>query len=211
MSWYHRARVETFRATRTWFGTLTFNPQRSFECDLRTRQRLYRSGVDFKELPPEIAFLERSRETGEDITKWLKRLRKETAAPFRYLLALEAHKSGLPHYHILLHEVSATQRISERQLSGQWNHGFTKFRLADDKRHIGYVTKYIAKDCKARVRASGRYGQFFDTVDQKTDPSVCIESRVTTERDSQTTTPNEPHCEVGALSVSLARTYGDWD
>ena len=91
-----------------------------------------------------------------DVTLFLKRVRKNSGAAFRYLVVGEAHKSGVPHYHVLVHEASRVQ-IPHRLLKDAWQAGFSDFKLADAKA-AGYVAKYISKDVAARVRASAHYG-----------------------------------------------------
>lgn len=93
-----------------------------------------------------------------EFTLFFKRLRKVTGAKIRYLLVAEQHKDGWPHYHALLHEKGVA--VTKRQLEHEWRLGFTQFKLVplDDPHVAGYVTKYIAKQALARIRASLRYG-----------------------------------------------------
>lgn len=97
-------------------------------------------------------------ELGQEATRWLKRIRSKTGAPFRYLLVAEEHKTGDPHLHVLLHEFG--EPITKRVLEGSWVTGFTHWRLVgDDRRAAYYVCKYLSKDLRTRVRASLGYGQ----------------------------------------------------
>lgn len=161
--WYNKARIETFRATRTWFGTFTWDPHYRATAEMITRQRLAKSGVDWKTLSPSEQFVESCIELGEDITLWLKRLREASRAPFRYLLVWEAHKSGLPHAHILVHEQDAAKTISKRKLQGQWRLGHSAFRLVKDYDGVGYACKYVSKSLLgSRVRASQHYGEYLE-------------------------------------------------
>lgn len=158
--WAARAIDETLASNRTWFGTLTINPAQRFRYRLLADQRLERrghgswssqsEGAKFKALVDVI---------GPDITKWLKRVRKQSGAALRYLLVSEAHKDGFPHFHILVHERSLN--VTERTLRKQWLVGFSHFRLVDrtDRRAASYVCKYLSKDAQTRVRGSVRYGQ----------------------------------------------------
>lgn len=96
---------------------------------------------------------------GPEITKYLKRVRKQSKCSFRYLLVMEAHKSGLPHYHMFLHETPSGGEVPKRILKYQWHLGFTDFKLVDDAhRRADYICKYLAKSNLARVRASKGYG-----------------------------------------------------
>ena len=94
-----------------------------------------------------------------DVTKWLKRVRKESGAKLRYILVAEAHKSGLPHYHMLVHEQVGGGQVGERTLRKQWAMGFSKWNLVTDKAPARYVCKYLTKAAAARVRASLNYGR----------------------------------------------------
>ena len=125
----------------------------------RARQRLWSGGTDFDALSPHDQFMERMTEIGREVTLYLKRVRKESGARVRYLLVAEAHKSGLPHLHILVHEASPDKPVRHKTLEGQWKLGFTRFKLAHDVKTASYVCKYISKALLARVRASLRYGQ----------------------------------------------------
>ena len=69
--------------------------------------------------------------------------------------------SGLPHYHLLVHE-QAPGATEERVLRQEWSTlGFSKFRLVHDERGASYAAKYLAKSTAARVRASKDYGNGF--------------------------------------------------
>lgn len=157
--WRHRARQEIAEAKRTWFGTITLGPSAHFAMASRARLRLRAQGVNFDKLDADEQFVERHRETGVELTKWLKRVRKQSGSALRILLVCERHKSGLPHYHVLVHEVSDVS-CPKRILQGQWTLGFTNWKLVDknQRRTAAYVAKYLAKEAIARVRASARYG-----------------------------------------------------
>ncbi len=175
--WAGRASGEMASAHRTWFGTLTLSPYWHMRALNEARKRLSVSGIDFESLSDGEQFLERHKSTGLWLTLYLKRVRKQSEAALRYLLVTEAHASGLPHYHCLVHETDSVRPVREHVLSHQWSHGFSKFRLVDGKAPAWYVTKYLSKSSLARVRASEDYG----TV---SNPSV--EIPISTE------TPNDP-------------------
>lgn len=163
--WYARAVTETIRANRTWFGTITLNSDAQYMCIVRARRKVTRGGSVWENLTPQEQFAEQHRQAGVLLTLWLKRVRKQSGAKLRYLLVCEAHKSGLPHYHCLLHEQDEAAPVRHSVLSSQWTHGFTNFKLVvgDDEmsaaQRAGYVCKYLSKSAEARVRASARYGQ----------------------------------------------------
>lgn len=169
--WKHRAIWEIAQAERTWFGTLTLRPEEHYKVDLlaRTHER------NIAEADYVGVFDGRARETGKLATKYFKRLRKETGQSFRYLLVTEIHDSkdtsdvmrGRPHLHVLLHEF-ADQPFRKELLQRQWPHGFSNWKLVEDVKAAWYITKYVSKALDARVRASIKYGAFFEDYDNST-------------------------------------------
>lgn len=159
--WRNRATVECHSAARTWFATLTLTPANQSRFGLMASIKVAKRRMeDFDALPDSEQFSLRSAEISKEITKWLKRVRKYSGAPFKYLLVTEAHKSGLPHYHLLIHEQCAERPLRHAMLSDQWRLGFSKFKLIDDPKAATYVTKYLSKSSLARVRASLNYGKY---------------------------------------------------
>lgn len=157
--WRERCQVEVHAAFRTWFGTLTLRPEEHYRAELVAAARLRARGVTFENLSPSEQFSERHATITQEVTRWLKRIRKVSGAKLRFCLVAEEHKSGLPHYHILIHEVRFDQPVTKRQLQEQWRLGFTQFKLVQDDRAAAYVTKYLTKSVQARVRASLHYGK----------------------------------------------------
>lgn len=156
--WRRRATAETTLAPRTWMGSFTYNPEEHFQALLRIRSALRSAAVDPDTLTEVELFKARTADMGAAATRYFKRLRKHKAV-FRYLLVTEAHKSGLPHLHVLLHEADHFQPVRKRLLQEQWPHGFTNFKLVEDgPKATYYVTKYLAKGMLSRVRASQHYG-----------------------------------------------------
>lgn len=158
--WRMRAQAEIGLASRTWFGTMTLNPAHQSLCLARARDRLARQGVDFDALAYGEQFRELCRVFTPEVTKFLKRVRKNSGARFRYLVVAEAHKSGLPHYHALIHEYEGPVRHAV--LADAWWHGYTQFKLLADTKPAIYVAKYLTKSTAVRVRASVRYGNGLD-------------------------------------------------
>ena len=168
--WAMRGREEFAVAggLRTWFGTLTFKPEvvAHYLLTVQARQYLDRvqsyTGPDIKvrsyeELPEEERVRLLANQAGQDVQRYLKRLRKG-GAEFKYLAVPEAHKSGAPHFHLLLHERGAP--IRHKTLKSQWSaQGFSDWSLANDADAVWYVCKYITKASLGRVRASEAYGQ----------------------------------------------------
>lgn len=156
--WRIRASREIEAASRTWFGTLTLNPDAHFRCVAKAAQALAAQGLSWDRLDPDDAFKERCKPLTHECQLWVKRLRKR-AEGLRYCLVVERHKSGLPHVHVLVHETR--EAIRHRQLSDAWSWGFVKFNLVRDEegpQAARYVAKYLSKSAATRVKASLRYG-----------------------------------------------------
>lgn len=189
MLWAARACHELDTASRTWFGTLTINPEHrarlGFEATARLRRASQSWVPDFMALKPAERFAALHREVNDELTRWLKRVRKNSAAKFRYIIVVEAHNCrceaclennpgwhpkcgwkyeqieghvGFPHYHLLLHEQS--DEVLHKVMTDAWRLGFSKLRLVDETGNhpAFYVAKYLAKSALARVRASRFYG-----------------------------------------------------
>lgn len=157
--WRLRAVSEAKAAVRTWFGTLTLSPEQHFRVSAACRIAAARNGDDFDKFDTERQFAARHACISREITLYLKRIRKECAAEFKFCVVAEAHKTGLPHYHMLVHERDPLRSVRHKTLSGQWRVGFSQWKLVPEPNHVGYVTKYLAKSMLARVRASIDYGQ----------------------------------------------------
>jgi len=156
--WTARAVDEIAASNRTWFGTLTVAPAERFRLRvLAERKHLRASGENLHDLTSDEQFRLVAAELNREATLWLKRLRK-TQPALRYLLVTEAHKSGDPHLHLLLHE--GAQPVAKRSLEACWKLGYSNWRLVDQDRGAAvYVCKYLAKSALTRVRASIRYGR----------------------------------------------------
>lgn len=158
--WRARASDETHRAARTWFGTITISPATHYRLIAVAAARLADGGTVYESLSAAEQFDEVMRELGSETTKYIKRVRAESGAALKYIVVAERHASGVPHLHMLVHEVDRDRPVRERTLSKQWAAlGFVKWRLVHDRRAAAYVCKYIAKSPLARVRASVRYGR----------------------------------------------------
>ena len=167
--WRGRAVTEIEQAERTWFGTLTTRPDVDVWLDqlASTRKRNFWTSDASKKFETQAQLL------GIEVTKYLKRVRKNSGCQFRYLLVTELHASAKtdaikymrPHVHLLVHEF-AGQPIAKRLLDGAWMHGFAQWRLVADIRAAWYVSKYISKASDARVRASIDYGLDRNMVEQ---------------------------------------------
>lgn len=149
---------EAKNAVRTWFLTLTFRPDFRSQARSRAAVRLARSGVDLDALGQREQYEELVKEYTPETQQFIKRVRKNSGRHIRYLLVWEAHKSGDPHAHMLLHEVDGS--VTYRVIEDAWQAGFSQAKLipAGDPRAVAYATKYISKSAQTRVRASTRYG-----------------------------------------------------
>lgn len=160
--WRMRIRNELRTSYRTWFGSMTFAPQGHFLMLTRARAKALARGVDPSEWSIRDEFLAREAEGYKEVQKFFKRVRKETALgpkALRYVVITEPHKSGLPHYHVLVHEKFHGQNVRHKCLNHHWKMGFCNFKLVEEERRGLYLAKYLQKDSSARVRPSGGYGQ----------------------------------------------------
>lgn len=162
--WTDRATIETFEAQRSWFGTLTLNPWAHDLIRDRCRVAMAGKDLDFDALSFKEQFIRRHGMIGPELTKWLKRVRRNSGVTLRYMLVAEQHKNFLPHYHLLLHEQMGSTPLLYRHLKHSWELGFSQFKLVlEDRRAVRYVCKYLAKSGAARVRASRFYGRRSDS------------------------------------------------
>lgn len=165
--WRIRALSEYRRAYRTWFGTWTLSPADLFTFKCRAIAKCKRKGQTWERLSENDRFAATHKEISVAITLALKRFRKRvglTRDSFSYLIVAEAHKSGEPHYHCLFHECNLSKRILYADLRTFWPHGFSRWKLNADTQNPAYLCKYLAKDVRARVRASTAYGARIDTL-----------------------------------------------
>lgn len=156
--WAYRAQNEIAHAVRTWMATFTWSPQSHLRMRMAASRRLACAGVDLELLPRLDQIAEISREYRSELTNYFKRLRKQTGAKLRYLLVQEQHKSGLPHFHALIHEDGPIP-VRHAALTTQWTLGYSKFNLVEGSKTAWYVAKYLSKSVLNRVRASIGYGK----------------------------------------------------
>ena len=178
MLWAHKAKAEIQSASRTWFATFTGNPDEQFRWLSLARLNRLNSSCEFDAPSEHAEFCDIVGAAGPDITRYVKRIRKESGALIRYLIVAERHKSGQPHWHALIHEVDPAKPIRKAVLKGQWPHGFTQFKLVENHGAAWYLCKYLSKDLATRVRASLRYG---------TDPKTTLVDRSRSDREEITT------------------------
>lgn len=144
--WMSRIKYETDNAPRTWFGTLTLNPMWLLRCEVQGRK----DGVS----PLAVS--------GQEVTRYLKRLRKHATGKLRFVCVTEEESSGErefhPHYHMLVHE-QTRGAIKHAVLAEQWSWGFERWRVVDPQTQPAwYLCKYLTKSSTDRIRASILYG-----------------------------------------------------
>ncbi len=156
--WAARARDELAISTRSWFGTLTLAPAQALQLRFGAELSLTKRGQEFGEISEDETFKAMASQATPELTNWLKRIRKNSGARIRYLLVCEKHKSGVPHWHVLIHEYDG--KVTKAKLEAAWRYGFSHFRLVhrEQTRTAWYVCKYLSKSALARVRASQSYG-----------------------------------------------------
>lgn len=200
--WAFRGQVEIASAPRTWFGTLTMGPTEHALMRYRASSRLWRGGTDIELLSAREQFEELCKEFGVEVTLWLKRIRKKLKGKLRYLLVFERHKSGLPHAHILVHDIDESNPVRHAALTAEWKLGFTKFKLCEaigeTAKAAWYVAKYLSKSCESRVRASLRYGQVQPCSNIAADDNIWP-------RVSPPATPSPPKGENGGITPAVLR------
>lgn len=161
IEWLARSHQEfRFNQTMNWktyMATLTFKP-RHFRRHISRNPKKY---LQAKKDNNTWTFF--SSYAAAETQKYFKRLRKAGIA-CRYIAVTEAHKSGLPHVHALI--FARTDEISTGALKKGWrgnygddDRGFGEWHRVYDTPALYYVTKYLTKDCAARIRASQYYGE----------------------------------------------------
>jgi len=155
--WRRRAEIEFKAWPWTWFCTFTVSPEHRLRAAIAARRDY---GSDSYENVVKVI--------NKWYTRYMKRVRKESGAKIRFVLAAEPHANGFPHLHALVHEVSG--HATKRCLQGQWPYGFTNVRKGDISK-TAYVTKYIAKQMTGRVHASLHYGRPYAIVDAAAVPA----------------------------------------
>lgn len=166
--WRDRSLSEYHASHRTWLCTLTLAPGTYAHLLSKARFWLKSRGVEYEGIPELDRWLAVEKFGFDDVQLWLKRIRKNSGVPLRYLAITEAHKSGVPHWHVLLHEPTE-QPLRHAKLKGSWENGFANYKLVADARSAGYVTKYLSKEMRARVRASQKYGGGMARAQEPTD------------------------------------------
>lgn len=196
--WSTRMTLECELAARTWFGTITLAPAYHDLIMWRAIRRNGFGGAGWDRLSNDERFAERHKEISRELTKAVKRLRQYSRGPLRLVIVCEAHQSGLPHYHALVHETRLGAGVHERELRRAFPMGFSQWKLVEHGgKAAGYVSKYLKKSLLARVRASSDYGSLDRVATDapwKSDPSNALNVPSQTKSDvpqqAVTTPPN---------------------
>lgn len=168
-NWTQRCLTETAHAGRTWFVTLTYKNSEIQRLLMQAAIRYDAHGSDYDSLSESARFGAMVREAGKDVTKWLKRVRHHAGVKsLRYFLVCEKHGGhgphhGYPHWHLLVHEPTVFQSLSERLLRRQWreHHGVAQAVLVRPHElydAVTYLAKYVTKSPMTRCRGSIGYG-----------------------------------------------------
>ena len=188
--WTARAIDECALAHRNWFGTLTIRPEDRVRLLYGAQLRNERAtGDSWGATPDADRYRYLCAQLLPDVTKFLKRVRKNSGTSFRYLLVTEAHEDGFPHLHMILHESEGSVR--KNVLEAAWRSGFSHWRLLRDGDPKGayYACKYLSKSALTRIRASQRYGQEQHKLRVLTE-RVCGASRLAGDIPGKTVTRN---------------------
>lgn len=150
--WVLRAAREQMRHSHTYYLTLTFGPW------ARRQVLLAASLADIDA----TAVGKMAQASGPLVTRFVKRCRK-AGLEMRYLFVCEPHKNGFPHWHGIVHTWPKPFLAEDPEwdicvLSRCWRDGFHKIEVVNSIGAIRYVTKYITKETRHRVRASLSYG-----------------------------------------------------
>lgn len=158
--WRMRGQAEWQASVRTWQLTLTLKPELQNRALMQARVRLRNAAVEYDRLSFIEQFRELTKETNPLVTRYIKRIRRANEdARCAILVVVEYHKTGLPHYHVLLHEKDPDRPFRHADIRKSWiANGFFHGKLIEADR-VWYSTKYLSKNLAARVRASRFYGE----------------------------------------------------
>lgn len=162
--WRLRALEETRAAPRTWFVTLTLTDHEQFVALARADQLAAKSGRSFSAVDDDDRQRLLVRAVSPELTRYWKRVRKNSGAPLKFMWVAEFASSGVRgewnlHFHALVHEVRPDKPVRKSVLREAWRLGFSRFKLVVDDRQVAYICKYISKSFGAGVRSSQRYGK----------------------------------------------------
>lgn len=185
--WIARALAEQNACPgRTWFVTLTANPEMRDWVDHQAQSDAFRASGKYVPAVLDL-FPWRARVMKREAASFMKRLRERTAdhhtarlrseaerlsfgegrrwrkvrPKLRFLAVTEPHKDGNVHLHLLVHEWSPALRCRWVDIEAAWGplkRGFVVAKLVTGSA-APYVSKYLAKELDATVHASNSYGR----------------------------------------------------
>lgn len=138
---------------------------------IRTRincQRLAKANVDDWKSFITLTYSENMQDIKKakiDLNYFVKNIKK-IKSDFRYIAIPEFQKRGAIHFHLLSNLDLQDNNIIIKQKSNKkyydvkyWNKGFTSFELlkGDIKKIIGYISKYMTKECDDRLFGIRRF------------------------------------------------------
>lgn len=181
MHWAARAIDEYKHWPLTMFGTLTASPEEHGRLDLRAHVVARSKGKDFDALSEVDRFEFRSAVFGEEVTKWIKRIREsgpKGRVPVRYLLVAEMHDGPettafmryRPHMHLMVHDCAASLVAGlplEALVAGQDG----EWKRVRDKKGRAHV--YVADDAFIRKEWKLGFSKFEFAQDQRAAFYVC--------------------------------------
>lgn len=181
MHWAARSISEYKFWPVTVFGTLTASPEQHGRLDLRAHILARENNQDFDCISEIERFGYRSSAFGEEVTKWIKRIREtgpNGRVPVRYLVVAEMHDGDRtspemryrPHFHIMLHDCSA------KLIQGSPLEAFTagqdgEWRRVKDLKGARHV--YVTDDAFIRKEWKLGFSKFQFAEDSKAAFYVC--------------------------------------
>lgn len=107
-----------------------------------------------------------------DLNFFIKNIRKKKE-DFKYIAIPEFQKRGAIHFHLLTNLSTQDNYIITKQENNNkyynvkyWNKGFTSFELlnGDIKKIVGYISKYMTKECDNRLFGYKKYSYSLNLV-----------------------------------------------
>ena len=168
--WIARTLLEVNKARsdgqRVWFVTLTCNYRQRRYIDAKSMGLCHIDSKNWYALNPAEKYHYRAKVMKEEISLYLKRVRKGVGKlhnpKIRFVAVTEPHKDYAVHAHLLILETRGGDKVTEDLLRKRWRgtgRGFCQANIVKDKRKATwYVAKYLGKELST-VQASVRFGK----------------------------------------------------
>ena len=162
VSWAARSRAELQRAQalglKVWFVTLTVAPGERY----RWLSSLRQTWPGWDTMKPRDQFAELAKRFKREVRAYLTRM-WAAGWRFRYEMALEHHRDGFPHAHLLMVSSELFAPLTKEACRERWHVGFSKAKLVrwgdgEAAKAAWYVSKYLAKEALTRICASRGWG-----------------------------------------------------